>query len=78
MKLVMDFISGFITDWHCYKAVGTELMEAENTSETSANFYQATRRNNQEDSHLIPRLGSKFIFAQVIKKFPAFMEFEGS
>jgi hypothetical protein len=27
-------------------------MEAAGTSETSVNFYQATRRNNQEDSHL--------------------------
>jgi hypothetical protein len=28
------------------------MMEAANTSETSVNFYQATRRNNPEDSHL--------------------------
>jgi hypothetical protein len=27
------------------------MMEAANTSETSANFYQTTRRNNPEDSH---------------------------
>jgi hypothetical protein len=27
-------------------------MEAASTSETSANFYQTTRRNNSEDSHL--------------------------
>jgi hypothetical protein len=27
-------------------------MEAASTSETSLNFYQATRRNNPEDSHL--------------------------
>jgi hypothetical protein len=28
------------------------MMEAECTSETSVNFYQTTRRNNPEDSHL--------------------------
>jgi hypothetical protein len=28
------------------------MTEAANTSETSVNFYQTTRRNNPEDSHL--------------------------
>jgi hypothetical protein len=28
------------------------MMEAANTSETSVNFYQTTRRYNQKDSHL--------------------------
>jgi hypothetical protein len=28
------------------------MMEAASTSETSTNFYQTTRRNNPEDSHL--------------------------
>jgi hypothetical protein len=28
------------------------MMEAESTSETSANFYQTTLHNNPEDSHL--------------------------
>jgi hypothetical protein len=28
------------------------VMEAANTSETSVNFYQITRRNSPEDSHL--------------------------
>jgi hypothetical protein len=28
------------------------LMEAASISETSVNFYQTTRRNNPEDSHL--------------------------
>jgi hypothetical protein len=28
------------------------MMEAVNTSETSVNLYQTTRRNNPEDSHL--------------------------
>jgi hypothetical protein len=28
------------------------MIEAVNTSETSVNFYQTTRRNNPEDSHL--------------------------
>jgi hypothetical protein len=32
------------------------MMEAASTSETSVNFYQTTRRNNPEDSHLYPRL----------------------
>jgi hypothetical protein len=29
------------------------MMETISTSETSANFYQAARRNNPEDSHLL-------------------------
>jgi hypothetical protein len=28
------------------------MLEAANASETSVNFYQTTRRNNPEDSHL--------------------------
>jgi hypothetical protein len=28
------------------------MMEAQGTFETSVNFYQSTRRNNPEDSHL--------------------------
>jgi hypothetical protein len=28
------------------------MMEATRTSKTSVNFYQTTRRNNPEDSHL--------------------------
>jgi hypothetical protein len=31
------------------------MMEAASTSETSANFYQTTRRNNPHDSHLHTR-----------------------
>jgi hypothetical protein len=31
------------------------MMEAASTSETSVNFYRATRRNNPEDSHLHTR-----------------------
>jgi hypothetical protein len=30
----------------------TLMVEAASTSETSVNFYQITRRNNPEDSHL--------------------------
>jgi hypothetical protein len=30
-------------------------MEAANTTETSVNFYQTTRRNIPEDSHLLTR-----------------------
>jgi hypothetical protein len=43
------------------------MMEAVSTSETSANVYQTTRRNNPEDSHLHTRrrenLKSHFITA---------------
>jgi hypothetical protein len=31
------------------------MIEAQSTSETSVNFYQTTRRNNSEDSHLHTR-----------------------
>jgi hypothetical protein len=31
------------------------MMEAASTSETSVNFYQTTRRNNPENSHLQTR-----------------------
>jgi hypothetical protein len=31
------------------------MMGAANTSETSVSFYQTTRRNNPEDSHLHTR-----------------------
>jgi hypothetical protein len=31
------------------------MMEAANTSETSVNFYQTTRHNNPEESHLHTR-----------------------
>jgi hypothetical protein len=34
------------------RAVIALMMEAARTSEMSVNFYQATRRNNPEDSHL--------------------------
>jgi hypothetical protein len=33
-------------------AMRAQMMEAAGTSETSVNFYQTTRRNNPEDSHL--------------------------
>jgi hypothetical protein len=35
------------------------MMEAIITSGTSANFYQITRRNNPEDSHLHTRLSDR-------------------
>jgi hypothetical protein len=35
--------------------IKTLMMEAASTSETSVNFYQTTRRNNPEDSHLYTR-----------------------
>jgi hypothetical protein len=33
----------------------TLMMEAVSTSKTLVNFYQTTRRNNPEDSHLLTR-----------------------
>jgi hypothetical protein len=36
----------------CLHHQGTLMMEAANTCETSANFFQTTWRNNPEDSHL--------------------------
>jgi hypothetical protein len=35
------------------------MMEAASTSETAVNFYQTTRHNNPEDSHLQTLLLSK-------------------
>jgi hypothetical protein len=37
------------------------MMEAASTSETSVNFYQTTRRNNPEDSHLHNRLNRRLL-----------------
>jgi hypothetical protein len=39
----------------CNLAVIALMMEAANTSETSVNFYQTTRHNIPEDSHLHTR-----------------------
>jgi hypothetical protein len=33
------------------------LMDAASTSETSVNFYQTTRQNNPEDSHIQSKYG---------------------
>jgi hypothetical protein len=38
-----------------WDVLGGEMMEAASTSEMSVNFYQTTRRNNPEDSHLHTR-----------------------
>jgi hypothetical protein len=43
-------------------------MEAAKTSETSANFYQTTRRNNPEDSHFHTRRREK-LKSQIISTF---------
>jgi hypothetical protein len=43
------------------------LMEAAGTSETSINFYQTTRRNNLEDSHLHTRRHENLKSHQEIK-----------
>jgi hypothetical protein len=37
------------------RSLSVLMMEAASTSETSANFYQTTRRNNSEDSHIFTR-----------------------
>jgi hypothetical protein len=37
------------------------MMEAENTSETSVNFYQTTRRSIPDDSHLQAQCGIHFM-----------------
>jgi hypothetical protein len=34
------------------RAITALMMEAASTYDTSVNFYQSTRRNNPEDSHL--------------------------
>jgi hypothetical protein len=44
---VSEMLTAFII-----KAIIFLMMEAASTSETSVNFYQTTRRNNPEDSHL--------------------------
>jgi hypothetical protein len=41
------------------------MMEAVSTSETSINFYQITRLNNQEDSHLQEPLKFHLLFAVI-------------
>jgi hypothetical protein len=38
--------------WVVAPCILSLMMEAASTSETSVNFYQTTRRNNLEDSHL--------------------------
>jgi hypothetical protein len=43
------------TSWHhpgTQESLCRGMMEAVSTSKTSVNFYQTTRRNNSEDSHL--------------------------
>jgi hypothetical protein len=37
------------------------MMQAASTAETSANFYQTTRRYNPEDSHLLHSVLYKYI-----------------
>jgi hypothetical protein len=51
------------------------MMEAASTSETTANFYQTTRRYNPEDSHLISLISSNFFvtFLNVLTSGRAFM-----
>jgi hypothetical protein len=44
-----------ILNFEDYCLQGAVVMEAASTSETSVTFYQITRRNNPEDSHLHTR-----------------------
>jgi hypothetical protein len=44
------------------------MMEAARTSETSVNFYQTTRRNIPEDSHLQRIWNFPLWYAEVIKR----------
>jgi hypothetical protein len=41
------------------------MMEAANTSETSVNFYQTTRRNSPEDSHLRTRHRENLKYSEI-------------
>jgi hypothetical protein len=41
--------------WDVAMMIALMMMEAASTSETSVNFYQTTRRNNPQDSHLHTR-----------------------
>jgi hypothetical protein len=55
------------------------MMEAASTSETSVNFFQATRRNNPEDSHLHTRRREnlksyKLLFKKVFKMLIRLMQ----
>jgi hypothetical protein len=56
-------------------------MKGASTSKTSVNFYQTTRRNNPEDSHLHTRRRKKlkchsfekFAATQLVKEFPEYL-----
>jgi hypothetical protein len=49
------------------------MMDAASTYETSVNFYQTTRRNNPEDSHLHTRrrenLKSRYMKIDMVQQF---------
>jgi hypothetical protein len=47
-----------------FMAIIALMMEATSTSETSVNFYQTTRRNIAEDSHLHTRCRENLKFQQ--------------
>jgi hypothetical protein len=46
----VDMRFGVCRKFPTFRAIAL-MMEAANTSETSVNFYQTTRRNNPDDSH---------------------------
>jgi hypothetical protein len=46
---------GAILSFHMINQLIALVMEAARTPETSVNFYQTTRHNNPEDSHLHTR-----------------------
>jgi hypothetical protein len=45
------------------RAMSTLMMEAVSTSETSVNFYDTTRRNIPEDSHLQKQISPSEVLA---------------
>jgi hypothetical protein len=52
MKMAVFWVVAPCSLGHHHKAI-VLMMEAESTSETSVNFYQTTRCNNPEDSHIL-------------------------
>jgi hypothetical protein len=49
--------------------IRTIALEAASTSETSVNYYQTTRRNNPEDSHLHTRRRENLKSHKIIKVY---------
>jgi hypothetical protein len=52
--MILEFLTAVKMSILVFLAIAL-MMEAASTSETWVNFYQTTRRNNPEDSHLHTR-----------------------